>query len=156
MKKHFLRFTINLMLLGLPLLSMAQDGGENASLVDIEKGANTMCDCMNSFMDQLHPQLKVLVRDMDRMGQEKANQKFTEYIKNNPDQVDQIVQDAAMMKQFEQSIKKIEGCADLNTLLSDEIMQENPGAEEELVAFLRSKSKCEYAYIFYKMGTGKE
>lgn len=121
-------------------------------VITAEEAGNVMCDCINDFMDDLHPQVKTLMKNIDLIGMEEAQTKFMNYIEENPDEAEKIMVDAVKMQSFDQSIAKIESCKTLNELVSDQSMQDNPNLEKELGDFLKTKSKCEYAYIFYKLG----
>ena len=118
--------------------------------------ANNLCDCINMMMGELHPQIGIMIRDMDALGKEEANNNFAQYLEENPDEMEQIMQDVQMLEKFEETLSSIEQCEDLNSLLSNENMKKQEISKEKIEAHLESQSNCEYARIFYKLGKNNE
>lgn len=144
-----------LLCIGLQLISFAQaeDSSEkSASSVDIEQAADKMCNCVNTFLDSLHPQMKIMIANMDQIGQEAAMEKFAQYIADHPDEVEQILADAEKMEHFDTSIINIEGCNEmLQAMNAVNESQNNYG--KVIKNYLATHAKCKFAYIFYKMGS---
>ena len=114
-----------------------------------------MCNCINKLMDDLHPQLKVFVEETDKMGMQKAQENLVKYISENPDEAESLQKSAQSMSDFENYILKFEGCEDMTNKI-DKAGANEEDFESKLVEYLRNNDTCNYAYIFYKMGTGKK
>ena len=151
MKKHFLFYILCFALFSIPSQIKAQES-PTEEVLSAEVAGNVMCDCINAFLDDLHPQIKLLIRNIEANGIEDAQAKFATYIEEHPEESEQIMKDAQKMQNFEKTILQIDGCEEFNNLMSDKNIEEQPNFEEDMIDYLKSKTKCEYAYIFYKLG----
>jgi hypothetical protein len=93
-----------------------------------------------------------MIRDIDEIGQEEAGKKFTKYLQENPDEMEKILKDTEILDNYDKSMAQIEGCEDLNAVLSDVGETESTITLEEMEAQLNSKTECEFAAIFFRLG----
>ncbi|MCW5519414.1 hypothetical protein J1N09_06170 [Aureitalea sp. L0-47] len=152
MKKQLLYLIIGLALFSFPHHNLAQEPDSETQYTNEER-IDMLCGCVNSLMTDLHPQIKEMVREMDALGEEKAMENFTKYLEENPGEIEQIMKDGKTLEQFDQSLAEIDGCSNLNKILSDANLEDNPLAENEFKELLETKGNCEFAQIFFKMGT---
>ena len=124
-------------------------------LTDLQK-IDLLCGCVNTLMDDMHPQFKTMIRDMEAIGQEEATAKFTQYLEDNPEEMEQIMKDTQKLDNFDGSMAEIEGCENLNAVLSNTMKNEGSMTLEELEAELKSRAECEFAAIFFSMGKKQE
>lgn len=140
----FLFFSINL-----SFNTMAQESSK------IDEKASLMCSCINKMLDDLHPQLKVFIKDIDANGQQKAQENLTQYIVDNPEEAESFMQSIQKFSDFENYISTIDGCDNLPEKMK-EGEEDIDEFESKLVSYFETNEQCSYAYIFYKMGTGKK
>lgn len=121
----------------------------------VEKIGSLFCECIDKFMDDLHPQLKKFVLEIDEFGQEFAEQQLGLFVEQNPSEAEAIMASANRMADFENSIAELKGCEKMNQL-SNEAEAENLNFQIEMEEYFRTSNKCEMAYIFYKLGSEEE
>ncbi len=60
-------------------LCQAQSTEENNELAKAQIAANELCDCLNSFLEELHPKLVVFISENAELGSTKAEENFFSY-----------------------------------------------------------------------------
>jgi len=142
----------------LPLLiflfiNFSMQAQTDSNVSDAEKFGNLMCDCINTLMDDMHPEIKRMMRNIEALGSEEAQKRFTTYIEEHPEESEEIMSDAKILQNFDQSIADIDVCVELEKFTKKDSFKENEAElEKEVADFLENKSKCVYAYIFYSIG----
>lgn len=151
MKKTHLLLILCLAFIGLSGSAIAQEPATEKEYTDEEK-VNLLCDCVNLLMEDMHPEFRTMIRDMDSIGPDKAGEKFAKYIEENPDEVEKIKEDTKKLDNFDATMASIEGCENLNTILSNTMKTEDSITLEEIENQLNTRSGCEFAAIFFRMG----
>ena len=147
---------IVLLLLSILLTSFSTQAQTEEKTIDAETFGNLMCDCINQFMDDMHPEIKRMMRNIEVIGEEEAQKRFTTYIEEHPEESEEIMSDAKILQNFDQSIADIDVCVELEKFTKKDSFKENEAElEKEVADFLENKSKCVYAYIFYSIGAKK-
>jgi stalled ribosome rescue protein Dom34 len=151
LKKHLIYFITALAWINFSQSTLAQEPDSEAELSEEQK-VDLLCGCVSTFMDDMHPQIQTMIRDMVAIGKEEAEQNFTEYLMEHPEEMEEILKDSKALENFDGSMANIEGCEDLNTILSDTKMEESSMTLEELEAEINSRDDCEFAAIFFRLG----
>ena len=132
-------------------MATAQDT-KNALEVNPEEVTDLMCNCINSFMDKLHPQTQIMMKDIATIGEEEAKKKLMKYLEDNPDDLDRIMKDGAALENFEYMVEQEEGCENISKIIAEADKAEGSDTRARLEARLESNSACAFTNIFYKMG----
>ena len=142
-----------IILASLVLVAFNKIEAQDAAL-DFKVMGSNMCNCINSLVEGLHPQVKQLIIDADKMGMEDAQNKLQEYLTAHLDEVQSVLESADRMADFDNSIKTIPNCKEMVALTnSDKTMSEE--FETDLINYLKTNTSCEFAYLFYKLGTSE-
>lgn len=148
--------TIVLLLLSILFTSFSVQAQTEEKTIDAETFGDLMCDCINQFMDDMHPEIKRMMRNMEVIGEEEAQERFVTYIEEHPEETAKILSDGEKLQKFEQSMSKLPGCQTLIEISKDKSFKEDKDLEKEIEDYLENKSKCVYAFIFYQIGSEKK
>jgi len=118
---------------------------------DIAKSGDLMCNCINEVLNDLHPQIKVFIEDVDKSGMQKAQENLITYITNHPEQAEDIQKSANKMTNLDSYILEVEGCKDLENELN-KFEKNIDNFETKLLDYLKTSDHCKMTYLFYKIG----
>ena len=68
--------SISLFFFGILFSAVSLQAQSNEIHADVEKFGDLMCDCINTLMDDMHPEIKRMVRNMETLGEEEAQKRF--------------------------------------------------------------------------------
>jgi uncharacterized protein (UPF0335 family) len=81
---------------------LAQTAAQDHEIAVAKEAAVEMCECMNSFFNELHPKLLTLVMESVEVGEEKAEDNLINYMQTvSDDELKRISEDIERMENTE-------------------------------------------------------
>ncbi len=121
---------------------------QNSTSSEVAKeAADDICECINLFFDELHPQLVQLMQDMVEIGEEEAQANFIAYFsKASLEEQNQIQTDILKMQDAEEGIARY--CTEVK--LRYENAEKAPDFEDKMMAELENKTNCRLVWLILK------
>lgn len=139
----------------LSLLFFVQMGfSQNSTSPNVAKeAAEDICECINLFFDELHPQLVQLMLDMTEIGEEEAQANFVAYLSTaSEEEQNQIQADIAKMQNAEEGIAKY--CTEVKLRYED--AEKAPDFEEKMLNELGKNPNCRLVWLILKQNQQKD
>ncbi len=118
---------------------------------DAQSAALEMCECMNNFFNELHPQLIQLMNDMIEVGEEEAQANFMEYlISASSEEQAQIQSDVMRMQNAGEEIEYYcEGVKEHYAYYDD-----SQEFKDKMIAHLGEAAECHLVWNMMRIGQG--
>ncbi len=112
-----------------------------------KEAAEDICECINQFFDELHPQLVQLMLDMTEIGEEEAQANFMAYLGEAPEEEQKQIQaDIAKMQNANEGIAKY--CTEVKLRYED--AEKSPDFEDKMLAALEDNPNCRLVWLILK------
>jgi hypothetical protein len=110
---------------------------------DAEEAATIICDCINTALGDLHPELSKMMGNIVEKGEEEAQKEFTEYLATaSAEDQARIMQDIQKMSNIEQTLST---SCDAKMKKFDQY-EGNKAFEQATLKYLSNKPECKLTY----------
>lgn len=119
--------------------SQAQSTEENNELTDAQIAAEKLCDCLNSFLNDLHPKLVTFIIENAQYGIEKAEENFFSFFETaSSEEILKIQEDSEILENIDLILD--ERCENVVKMLEQ---NDNFAFFEAIITYVNNKPECE-------------
>ncbi len=135
-----------LLIILLVSIGHSQSALENKDLAVAYIASMELCDCMNTFLNELHPQLLTLLEESIELDQEKAEENFMNFLLSaSEEDMDKISQDIELMNNAEVILNQ--RC---EMIYEKYEHFDTPKFEQDLINALSNNEDCKLLYNILK------
>lgn len=131
----------------------SNSGSRNNSTATPEKVADDLCNCVNNFFNQYHPSIKQYIDDMLSLGEEKALEKFQNFLMSLPENEQKKAVDDAQKFSKDVEAGKLNICIDKFKNATSKMTE---AQAQRVLDELEKSPTCKLVDDLIKLGIQKE
>ncbi|PKQ67376.1 hypothetical protein [Raineya orbicola] len=131
----------------------SNSGSRNNSAATPEKVADELCNCINNFFNQYHPSIRQYIDDMLSLGEEKALEKFQNYLMSLPENEQKKAVDDAQKFSKDVEAGKLNICIDK---FKNSASKMTEAQAQRVLDELEKSPACKLVDDLIKLGIQKE